>query len=63
MSLIASRKTGAPTIAPIRKRRVMATNSGFGPSSRPTVRGSSAMPHFGQAPGSDCQISGSIGQT
>ncbi len=32
-------------------RRVMSTSSGFGPSSRPTVRGSSAMPQIGQAPG------------
>ena len=39
----------------------MPTSSGFGPSSRPTVRRSSAIPQIGQAGGSSRTISGCIG--
>ena len=39
----------------------MSTSSGLGPSSSETVIGSSAMPHFGQAPGPCCTISGCMG--
>jgi len=35
---------------------------GIGPSSALARTGSSAMPHFGQAPGRGCRISGCIGQ-
>ena len=48
---------------PIHNRRVISNNSGFCSSSTVTIFGSSAMPHLGQAPGSDCTTSGCIGQT
>src|SRR5436190_24381816 len=51
MSAIVTRNTGAPSSAPIQNRRVMSTNSGFGSSVSEMVRGSSAMPQMGQAPG------------
>ena len=41
----------------------MSISSGLASSSRVTVRGSSAMPQIGQAPGSARTISGCIGQT
>ena len=46
----------------IQKRRVMSSSSGFS-SSSVTVSGSSAMPHFGHAPGWSWRTSGSMGQT
>jgi hypothetical protein len=61
MSPIASRKTGSPSAAPIQKRRVMSTSSGFGRSSSVAVRGSSAMPQIGQLPGPFLTISGCMG--
>ncbi len=61
MSAIASRKTGRLRTSPTQKRRLMSVNSGFGPSS--TVRGSRAMPHFGQLPGWSLITSGCMGQT
>src|SRR5690242_15797665 len=60
--LMASAMRGTPNSTPTQKRRVMSINSGFGPSSAVTVRGSSAMPHFGQLPGRSLTTSGSIGQ-
>ncbi len=62
MSAMARMKTGAPSTTPIQKRRVMSTSSGFGPSSAEIVIGSSAIPHFGHAPGPCWTISGCIGQ-
>src|SRR2546427_2210303 len=66
MSPIASRKTGRPSATPNQKRRVMSANSGLGASSAIAVMsviiGSSAIPHFGQAPGRSLTISGCIGQ-
>jgi hypothetical protein len=40
----------------------MSTSSGFGRSSIVTVRGSSAMPQIGHAPGRSWTISGCMGQ-
>src|SRR5581483_10554259 len=62
MSIIAIRNTGAPNATEIQNRRVMSTSSGFGLSDRSGTRGSSAMPHFGHAPGLSDTTSGSIGQ-
>ena len=60
---IASKKTGSVSAAAIQNRRLMRRSSG---SSSPvpacTVFGSRSMPHFGQAPGPICSISGCIGQ-
>ena len=53
------RQRRSPTA--IQKRRVMSTSSGFGPSSAEMVIGSSAIPHFGQAPGPCWTISGMHG--
>src|SRR4249920_2223958 len=64
MSPIVSRKTGAPSTTPIQKRRVMSTSSGFGASAsapRFVIIGSSAMPHFGHAPGLSLTTSGCMG--
>jgi hypothetical protein len=44
------------------KRRRKSTSSGLSPSSRLGSSGSSAMPHFGQAPGRFYRTSGCIGQ-
>jgi hypothetical protein len=63
MSPIVRTNTGAPSTRPIQKRRVMSTSSGLGASDRSATRGSSAIPHFGQAPGRSLRTSGSIGQT
>src|SRR5215813_10943550 len=66
MSAIVTTNTGAVRSAAIASRRVMSTSSGFGASSGSEAAldksGSSAIPHFGQAPGSDDRTSGSIGQ-
>ncbi len=43
------------------KRRLKSVSSGFSPSSRPGMLGSSAMPQIGQVPGSLRTISGCIG--
>ena len=56
-----ARTPAAPEHAAIQNRRVMSTSSGFGPSSSVTVRGSSAMPQIGHAPGASRTISGCIG--
>jgi hypothetical protein len=40
----------------------MSRSSGLASSSADTVRGSSAMPHMGQAPGASRTICGCIGQ-
>ncbi len=58
---IASKNTGRDNTTPTQKRLLMSINSSFF-SSTSTVRGSSAMPHFGQLPGLSCTISGCIGQ-
>src|SRR5580765_1544397 len=63
MSPIVKTNTGAPRTRPSQKRRVMSTSSGLGASERSATRGSSAIPHFGQAPGRSLRTSGSIGQT
>jgi hypothetical protein len=55
-------KTGVVRTRLIQKRRVMSTNSGFGPSSMTTVVGSSAIPQIGQSPGSSRTTSGCMGQ-
>ena len=44
-------KTGTVSAQPIQNRRLMSTNSGFGPSPSAAITGSKAMPHFGQLPG------------
>ena len=62
MSPMARPNTGSVSAALVQKRRVMSTSSGFGPSSISIVRGSSAMPQIGQAPGAARTISGCIGQ-
>ena len=53
---------GRLNAAAIQNRRVMSSSSGFGSSSAVIVRGSSAMPQIGQAPGASRTISGCIGQ-
>ena len=50
ISPIARAKTGKPTTAAHRNRRVMSSSSGLAAAGT-TVRGSSAMPHSGQLPG------------
>src|SRR5262249_31936202 len=66
MSATVMTNTGAVRTAAIVSRRVMSASSGFGASIAAAAvldqSGSSAMPHFGQAPGSDDRTSGSIGQ-
>ena len=54
---------GRLNMTPTQKRRVISTSSGLASSSKVAVRGSSAMPQMGQAPGSARTISGCIGQT
>ena len=51
MSPIASDDDRQAQRGPIQNRRVMSSSSGFGVSSAVIVRGSSAMPQIGQAPG------------
>ncbi len=55
-------RIGSVSANEMRKRRIMSSSSGLPSSSRLTVTGSSAMPHFGQAPGPIWRTSGSIGQ-
>src|SRR5207245_4667467 len=62
MSPMARASSGSVSTSPIQNRRVMSTSSGSGPSTAPTVRSSSAMPHFGQFPGPRWRTSGCIGQ-
>ena len=57
MSPIASTTTGRLNAGRIQNRRVMSSSSGFGSSSAVIVRGSSAMPQIGQAPGGRCTTS------
>ena len=59
ISPIARAKTGKPTRAAHRNRRVMSSSSGLAASGT-TVRGSRAMPHFGHTPGPSCTTSGCI---
>src|SRR5258706_15587133 len=54
-------RSGAGGARLIQNRRVMSRSSGLS-SSTVTLRGSSAMPHIGQFPGSVLTISGCIGQ-
>ena len=61
MLAMAIANSGTVKATPTEKRRVMSPNSGFS-SRAPTVRGSSAMPQIGHAPGSARTISGCIGQ-
>ena len=63
MSAIVSRKTGAPSSAAIREAARHVDQLGVRRARRAsTVRGSSAMPQIGQAPGASRTISGCIGQ-
>src|SRR5690242_11240980 len=62
MSPIASASRGAVSARLIQKRRVISRSSGFSFSFAVTVRGSSAMPQIGHAPGPGRTISGCIGQ-
>jgi len=59
---VAPRKTGMARTVLTQKRRLMSSSSPVS-SSVATVRGSSAMPHFGQFPGWSCTTSGCMGQT
>jgi len=58
---IASRNSGVASSRLSWKRRVMSISSSFF-SSMVTVFASSAIPHFGHAPGCSCTTSGCIGQ-
>jgi hypothetical protein len=62
MCPIARRSSGAVSAAEIQKRRFMSVSSGFSISSAVTVRGSSAIPQIGHAPGASRRICGCIGQ-
>lgn len=62
MSAIASTNTGRDRAAATQNRRVVSADSGFAGSSAATVRGSSAIPHFGQLPGPSLTTSGCIRQ-
>ena len=62
MSLIAIAKMGTLKTKPTRKRRLMSSSSGFGPSSWLTVSGSKAMPQYGHGPACSERTSGCIGQ-
>ena len=53
--------TGKASRVEPQKRRLMSMSSAFF-SSTTMLRGSSAMPHFGQLPGVSCTISGCMGQ-
>ena len=48
---IASASTGSASAAPIQKRRVMSRSSVSSSPASATFFGSSAIPHFGHAPG------------
>ena len=61
ISPMASNRTGTLNARLTQKRRVMSRSSGFS-SSTAAVRGSSAIPQIGHAPGSVRTISGCIGQ-
>src|SRR3954468_15750638 len=60
-----SRSNGIVSASPIQNRRVISRSSGFSSSTAAPNwnSGSSAMPHFGHAPGLSDTTSGSIGQT
>ncbi len=60
---ISNNRIGAVRMALHQSRRVIAINSGLVSSSTVTVRGSSAMPQMGHAPGLSRTISGCMGQT
>ena len=60
---MARRKTGTVRTRPIQKRRVMSRSSVSSAGSRVVTTGSSAIPHFGHAPGAASRISGCMGQT
>ncbi len=63
ISPIAASSSGRVKAAEIQKRRVIRASSGLSsPSPAAIVRGSSAMPQIGQAPGPSRTISGCIGQ-
>jgi hypothetical protein len=59
---MANAMPGTPSVAATQKRRVMSMSSWFGPSSRVTVAGSSAIPQNGHAPRPFWRTSGCIGQ-
>src|SRR5437870_3585980 len=63
ISAIVTTNTGAPKTTASQNRRVIATSSGFASetSAGEARIGSSAMPHFGQAPGRSVTTSGCIG--
>ena len=63
MSPIATTSNGTVRATPTQNRRVMSASSGFSPSSRVTVFGSSAIPQIGHEPGATRTISGCIGHT
>ena len=56
-------RSGIASAVLTQNRRAMSASSGLGASSAATVRGSSAIPHFGQFPGWSRTTSGCIGQT
>ena len=62
MSAMATPSSGAVSTRLIQKRRVMSRSSGFSSASALTVRGSSAIPQIGHAPGPRRTISGCMGQ-
>src|SRR5437764_1104287 len=62
ISLIAISSSGSDNTTLTQNRRVISTSSGFFPSARVTVRGSSAIPQIGQEPGASRTISGCMGQ-
>ncbi len=57
------KSSGSVRTTPTQNRRVMLSSSGSGSSSGSTVRGSSAMPQMGHAPGSLRTICGCMGHT
>ncbi len=60
---IVSASSGTVSTAPIQRRRLKSTSSGFGPSSGAgTPIGSRAMPQIGHSPGPSRTISGCMGQ-
>src|SRR5262252_121513 len=65
ISPIVNRNTGMVQTTPTQKRRVISTSSGLGVSmssaDATSSIGSSAIPHFGHAPGLSLMTSGSIG--
>ena len=62
ISIITIATRGTVSAAANQNRRVMSRSSGLSSLSTVTVRGSSAMPHFGQSPGSSRTTSGCMGQ-